>query len=412
MLEEYDHRKIAQRLDLLHLQDEAPGMVFWHPRGLVLYRLLEHAARAWCEAEGYLEVKTPQILRRPIWEASGHWQHFGGGMFRVLESGEQAGQSAMLEAAVKPVSCPGHIQIVNSRPPSYRELPIRLSELGVVHRDEPSGTLHGLLRLRQFTQDDGHVFCSEHQAEAEVERFCRALPAFYAAFGFDSMSLALSTRPAERAGHDAQWDRAEAALHAVLARLDVPYALQPGAGAFYGPKLEVLLHDRAGRPWQCGTIQFDLVMPERFDVRYVDASGERKRVVMLHRALYGSLERFLGMVLEQHGAALPAWLAPEQVVVVPVAEPHEAWAREVEHAIRAVGLRVRTDARPESLARRIAQAHQAAVPFVAVVGAREQSARTLAMRAEGEQYVLPLGAAVGLLTERCAMPRFHPLAHA
>ena len=398
-MEDNDHRKIAQRLDLLHLHEDAPGMVFWHPRGLVLYRLLEHAARACCEAQGYLEVKTPQILRKPIWQASGHWQHFGHGMFRV--------EDQSVEAAVKPVSCPGHIQIVNNRLPSYRELPIRLAELGVVHRDEPSGTLHGLLRLRQFTQDDGHVFCTDDQAEAEVERFCRALPKFYAAFGFDQLSIALSTRPAERAGSDAQWDRAESALAAVLKRLDVPYALQPGAGAFYGPKLELLLADRAGRQWQCGTIQFDLVMPERFDVRYVDASGERKRAVMLHRALYGSLERFLGMLLEHYGAALPAWLAPEQVVVIPVAEAHGAWAREVSGALAAVGLRARRDAREESLARRIAEAHQAAVPFVVVVGARELAAGTIAMRAGNEQHVLSLQDGIALLKERCALPQFH-----
>jgi len=399
MLEDNDHRKIAQRLDLLHLHEDAPGMVFWHPRGLVLYRLLEHAARACCEAQGYLEVKTPQILRKPIWQASGHWQHFGDGMFRVADQS--------VEAAVKPVSCPGHIQIVNNRLPSYRELPIRLSELGVVHRDEPSGTLHGLLRLRQFTQDDGHVFCTDEQAEAEVERFCRALPKFYAAFGFEQLSIALSTRPAERAGSEAQWDRAEAALAAVLQRLGVPYALQPGAGAFYGPKLELLLSDRAGRPWQCGTIQFDLVMPERFDVRYVDASGERKRAVMLHRALYGSLERFLGMLLEHYGAALPAWLAPEQVVVIPVADAHAAWAHEVTDALAGAGLRARCDAREESLARRIAEAHHAAAPFVAVVGAREVAARSIAMRAGHEQHVLPLQEGIALLQERCALPRFH-----
>jgi threonyl-tRNA synthetase len=312
-----------------------------------------------------------------------------------------------LEAAVKPVSCPGHIQIVNSRPPSYRELPIRLSELGVVHRDEPSGTLHGLLRLRQFTQDDGHVFCTDEQAEAEVERFCRALPKFYAAFGFEQISLALSTRPPDRAGSDAQWDRAEGALEAVLKRLGVQYTLQPGAGAFYGPKLELLLRDRAGRQWQCGTIQFDLVMPERFDVRYVDASGEKRRPVMLHRALYGSLERFLGILLEHYGTHLPPWLAPEQVVVIPVAEAHGAWAREVVDTLRAAGLRARVDAREESLARRIAETHQAAAPFVAVVGAREVAARSLAMRCGQEQHVLALADAVALLNERCAMPPFH-----
>jgi threonyl-tRNA synthetase len=250
------------------------------------------------------------------------------------------------------------------------------------------------------------VFCTDEQAEAEVERFCRALPRFYAAFGFEQMSLALSTRPADRAGADVLWDRAESALEAVLDRLDIPYALQPGAGAFYGPKLELLLSDRAGRPWQCGTIQFDLVMPERFDVRYVAASGEKKRVVMLHRALYGSLERFLGMLLEHYGAALPPWLAPEQIAVIPVAEPHAAWAREVGEALRGAGLRVRVDAREESLSRRIAEAHQAALPFVAVVGAREAAARSVAMRCGQEQHVLPLQEGLALLKQRCAPPSF------
>jgi threonyl-tRNA synthetase len=394
-----DHRKIAQRLDLLHFQEEAPGMVFWHPRGLVLYRLLEQAAREHCAAHGYLEVKTPQILRRPLWEASGHWRHFGAGMFRVDDEAH--------EAAVKPVSCPGHVQIVNRRPPSYRELPIKLSEFGVVHRDEPSGTLHGLLRLRQFTQDDGHVFCTEAQAEAEVERFCRSLPAFYAAFGFERVSLAYSTRPSDRAGSDAQWDRAEAALESVLRRIGVPYALQPGEGAFYGPKLEFVLEDRAGRKWQCGTIQFDLVMPERFDVRYVDADGERRRAVMLHRALYGSLERFLGILLEHHGAALPAWLAPEQVVVLPVAAAHAPWALEVERALRDAELRARVDAREETLSRRVAEAHAAAVPLIAVAGGREVQARAVSLRSRNEpQHTLALPDAVAELSRRCSMPRF------
>jgi threonyl-tRNA synthetase len=398
MESESDHRRIAQRLDLLHFQEEAPGMVFWHPRGLALYRVLEEAARAHCEAQSYVEVKTPQILRRPVWEASGHWQHFGAGMFRVDDDS--------CEAAVKPVSCPGHIYIAQQRPPSYRELPLRYSELGIVHRDEPSGTLHGLLRLRQFTQDDGHVFCAMEQAEAEVERFCRALPAFYAAFGFDDVSLALSTRPADRAGDDALWDRSEAVLERVLEKLDVPYALQPGQGAFYGPKLEFVLEDRAGRKWQCGTIQFDLVMPERFDVKYVDASGQKVRAVMLHRALYGSLERFMGMLLEQHGAHLPAWLAPEQVVVLPVAEMHASWAHHVVRALRNAGLRARVDARAETLARRVSDAHASAAAFIAVVGGREVESRSIALRSREEpQEQMPLEAALVALAHRCAVPR-------
>jgi threonyl-tRNA synthetase len=399
MLDENDHRALAQRLDLVHFQEEAPGMPFWHPRGLLLYRLLEEAARDELAAQGYLEVKTPQVLRRPVWEASGHWRHFAEGMFRI--------DDAACEAALKPVSCPGHVYVVKRRAPSYRDLPLRLAEFGVVHRDELGGALHGLLRLRQFTQDDGHVFCDEAGAGAEVERFCRGVRPFYAAFGFDDVSVALSTRPADRAGDDALWDRAEAELAAALDRLGEPYEVQPGAGAFYGPKLEYVLRDRKGQRWQCGTIQFDLVMPRRFDVRYVDARGERVHPVMLHRALYGSLERFLGIVLEHHGARLPAWLAPAQAVVLPVAEAQRPWAEEVAGALGAAGLRVALDARPESLARRVAEAHDDAAPFLAVVGAREAAARSVTLRGrEGPQEVLPLAAAVERLAGACARPAF------
>jgi threonyl-tRNA synthetase len=393
MIDPDDHRSLVQRLDLVHFQDDAPGMAFWHPDGLVLYRLLEEASRRHVASEGYAEVRTPQLLRKNVWELSGHWSHFAGGMFR-LDDGS-------VEAALKPVSCPGHIQIVKKRAPSYRDLPIRLAELGSVHRDEPGGTLHGLLRLRQFTQDDGHVFCSPDQAEAEVERFCRNLPAFYRAFGFEKLSIALSTRPADRAGDDASWDRAEATLKNVLDRMGVPYVLQPGQGAFYGPKIEYALEDRLGRAWQCGTIQLDLVMPVRFDVRYVDAAGDRQHPVMLHRALYGRLERFLGIVLEQHGAALPAWLAPTQVVVLPVAGGN-TFAQELARELRP--LRVRLDDRSESLAKRVAEAHDQGVPFACVVGGREADARTVALRSRDGQQVLPLADARAVLEVACRPP--------
>jgi threonyl-tRNA synthetase len=395
MIDPDDHRSLAQRLDLAHFQDDAPGMAFWHPHGLGLYRQLEEASRRHVAAEGYHEVRTPQLLRRPVWELSGHWQHFAGGMFRV--------DDGSVEAALKPVSCPGHIQIVKRGAPSYRDLPIRLAELGLVHRDEPGGTLHGLLRLRQFTQDDGHVFCTDDQAEAEVERFCRNLPGFYRAFGFDKLSIALSTRPDDRAGDDASWDRAEAALKAVLDRIGAPYTLQPGQGAFYGPKIEYALEDRLGRAWQCGTIQFDLVMPVRFDVRYVDAAGDRRPLVMLHRALYGSLERFLGVLLEHHGAALPPWLSPVQVVVLPVAGGN-AWADELARSLRGRGLRVRVDDRAETLARRIAEAHDQGVPFAAVVGSREAEARTVAVRRRDGQQVAAVDDAIATIATACAAP--------
>jgi len=388
-----DHRALIARLDLCHFEDAAPAMVFWHPRGWLLYRLLEDAARAHVLAGGYREVRTPQLLRRPVWERSGHWGKFHDAMFACGDGAD--------EAALKPVSCPGHIQLVKRDAPSWRDLPIRIAEFGLVHRDEPGGTLHGLMRLRQFTQDDGHIFCSEDQVAGEVEKFCRELPAFYRRFGFEEVSIALSLRPEHRLGEESQWGRAESMLQDIVEKLGVPYVVQPGAGAIYGPKLEFVLKDRRGRAWQCGTIQLDFVMPERFDVRYVDAGGERRRVVMLHRALFGSIERFLGVVLEHHGAALPAWLAPEQVAVVPVGPPHREAASEVARALQAVGVRARVDASDATLARRIALAHQDGVPFQIVLGDREISGGTLAIRARDAQWWAPKELAISDLAKRC-----------
>jgi threonyl-tRNA synthetase len=394
---ESDHRELAQQLDLLHFQAEAPGMVFWHPRGYVLYRALEAAARQHIRSQGYRELRTPQLMRRAVWEASGHWSHFYDGMFRV--------EDQACDAAIKPVSCPGHIYVAKKRSLSYRDLPLRLAEFGLVHRDEPGGTLHGLLRLRQFTQDDGHVFCTAEQVDDEVLRFCRGLPAFYRAFGFEHVELALSTRPAQRAGSEAAWDAAEAALRRVLSKLDIPFVVQPGEGAFYGPKLEFVLHDRHGRSWQCGTIQCDLVLPERFDLEYVTASGERAHPVMLHRALYGSLERFLGIVLEQHGSALPAWLAPLQLVVLPVSAAQHDAAAAFAARCEASGLRVELWSE-ESLARRIALSHAQAVAFAAVIGAREADGGSVTLRARDGQQVLPAAEALARLAQLCAAPSF------
>lgn len=407
-----DHRALAQRLDLCHFQDEAPGMAFWHPRGWVLYRLLEETVREHARAGGYREVRTPQVLRRPIWERSGHWGAFRGGG----GGGGAAGRGAMFafgegadEAALKPVSCPGHIQIVQRMAPSWRDLPLRIAELGLVHRDEASGTLHGLLRLRQFTQDDGHIFCAPDDAEPEVERFCRGLLAFYARFGMADVSLALSLRPPPegRLGDDAGWDRAERILADVAGRLGVPCEVQPGAGAIYGPKLEVLVRDRRGRAWQCGTIQIDFVMPQRFDLRYVDAAGERRHVAILHRALFGSLERFMGLLLERHGAELPAWLAPEQVSVIPVGAAHAERAAAVCRELAARGLRARLDADAATLARRVLRAHQDGVPFVVVIGDREVAGGTLSARAAGDgkdAWSGPGGGVIEELGRRCAVP--------
>ena len=397
MLDSNDHRAIAQRLDLFHFQEEAPGMVFWHPHGLTLHRLLEDAVRKHVAHEGYAEIRTPQILRRPVWEKSGHWQHFRDGMFTLSDEAEQA--------ALKPVSCPGHVCLFGRQTPSYRELPLRYAEFGLVHRDEPSGTLHGLLRLRQFTQDDGHIFCTKDQAVPEVVAFCRGVFPFYERFGFDRVEVVLATRPEDRAGDDASWDRAEGALREALAEVGKPYSEVPGGGAFYGPKLEFVLHDRLGRAFSCATIQFDLVMPRRFDVRYVDASGSREHPVMLHRALFGSLERFLGMLLEHHGARLPAWLCPVQVQLLPVAEAQEAFAGEVLSRLKRAGIRARLDARNETLSKRVAEAHALSVPFIAVIGEREVLARSLALRErDGVQSSVSLDSALDRLAAACASP--------
>jgi len=364
-----DHRALAARLDLCHFEDDAPGMVYWHPRGWVLYRLLENAAREHVLAGGYREVRTPQLVRRRVWQTSGHWGEFASAMFAFGDGASSA--------ALKPVSCPGHIQIVQRMAPSWRDLPLRLAEFGLVHRDEPDGALHGLMRLRQFTQDDGHIFCAPDQVAGEVERFCRELPPFYRGCGCEDVSVALSLRPDNRLGDEALWDRAERELTGVAERLGIPFEINPGGGAIYGPKLEFLLRDRRGRAWQLGTIQLDFVMPERFDVRYVDASGERRHVVMLHRALYGSIERFMGVLLEQHGAQLPAWLAPDQIAILPVAPRHEERASAL---CGELGLRARVDRSDATLARRIAMAHHDGVPFVVVIGDRELADDTLAVR--------------------------------
>ena len=393
---DHDHRKIGQELDLFDFREEAPGMAFWHPRGLAMVQALEQASRDVCRRQGYEEIRTPQLLRRVVWEASGHWQHFADAMFRA--------EDQKCDAALKPVSCPGFLLIQKRSLLSYRDLPLRRCELGVVHRDEASGALHGLLRARQFVQDDGHILCEPDQAEDEVLRFAGVLPRFYAAFGLGPPALALSLRPEHRAGDDASWDHAEGVLRRAAERLGVPFVLQPGAGAFYGPKLEWSLEDRHGRAWQCGTIQVDLVMPRSFELRYVAASGERRHPVMLHRALYGSLERFLGMLLEHHGRRLPPWLAPMQAAVLPVDEAQALAAHALRARLAEVGVRARVDV-DESLAKRIALVHGDAIPFVIVVGAREVAAAQATLRAPGEpQRVLPSEELVGDLARRCARP--------
>jgi threonyl-tRNA synthetase len=394
MLAANDHREIGRRLDLFHFQEEAAGMVFWHPRGFRTLGALQALIRRHAEADGFAEVQTPQLLRQPIWEASGHWQHFRDNMF-VLADGA---------VAAKPVSCPGHLEILRRRAPSYRDLPLRYSELGLVHRNEPSGTLHGLFRLRQFTQDDGHVFCAAEQVEAEVARFCRSLSKLYRALGFEQLEVSFASRPDERAGSDEVWDLAEDMLQKAAQSAGLLPEHAPKAGAFYGPKLEFALPDRLGRRWQCGTIQLDLVLPERFDVDYVDAAGARIRPLMLHRATLGSLERFLGIVLEEHDGRLPAWLAPDQVVVLPIEAAQHDYGKQLESELGRAGLRAVSDLRSETLARRVALAHEYGIPYVAVVGRRESEARSVSLRHAEQQRVLPVPDAVAELVAACAPP--------
>jgi threonyl-tRNA synthetase len=356
--------------------------------------LLEDHVRQRMQAEGYREVRTPQVYAQPLWERSGHWENFRENMF-LVEDGER-------HLALKPVSCPGHIELVQRMAPSYRDLPLRLGEFGLVHRSEPGGALHGLFRLRQFTQDDGHIFCAEDQVQQEVVRFARSLKDFYAGLGFDEVQVAFSSRPAQRAGGDESWDKAESWLLSAAKEAGLECLMQPGQGAFYGPKLEFVLKDRLGRAWQCGTIQLDLVLPERFDLRYVDASGARVRPVMLHRALLGSLERFIGVLLEHHGGALPAWLAPEQVVVASVGEAAQDYAERFAARLREAGCRARADIRGESLSKKIVDAHGAGAPWLVVVGNREVAASGVRLRQrDGSQKDVSWDDAVAELVAAC-----------
>jgi len=392
-----DHRLIGQRQDLFHLQEEAPGAVFWHPRGWTLLRLLEQRVRLLMEREGFQEVRTPQVLAAPIWRASGHLEHFSAGMFKLEDDG------ALF--ALKPASCPGHIQIALRAGLSYRDLPYRLGEFGLVHRNEPSGAVQGLFRLRQFTQDDGHIFCRHDQVLKEVAGFCQSLRAFYAEFGFESVEVGFSTRPESRVGSDESWDRAEQVLAQAAREAGISRVLQPGPGAFYGPKLEFSLRDRLDRAWQCGTIQLDLAMPERFGLDYVEAGGERLRPLLLHRAVFGSLERFLGILLEQHGGRLPAWLAPEQVLVAPLADGQAEYAQEVARRLRGAGLRARIDGRSESVGKKVRDAHELGVPFVIALGAREAAGRSVSIRGrEGRPSEVPLEEGVARLQDACQPP--------
>lgn len=389
-MDDNDHRVIANRMDLFHQQEEGPGMVFWHPRGFALYRLVEEYIRRRMRRVGFREIRTPQLLSRALWEKSGHWEKFGANIF-AFGTEERA-------SALKPMSCPAHVQVFNKRLRSFRDLPFRVAEFGACHRDEPSGALHGLLRTRAFVQDDAHIFCREDQVEAEVANFCALLRSVYADFGFEDISIAFATRPPVRAGTEAAWDKAEATLAAAAERAGVAYRIDPGEGAFYGPKLDFSLRDRQGRAWQCGTIQLDLVLPERLDARYADETGGKARPVMIHHAVLGSVERFIGMLLEHYEGDLPLWLAPDQIVVASIGAAQAAYADGVVARLEDAGYRAVTDIRPERLAKKIVDARDAGIPLLMAVGVREARDGTVSLRRrDGSQAVLSLDEAIASL---------------
>ncbi len=370
--EKRDHRKLGKQMDFFHFQEEAPGMVFWHDRGFTLYKVVENYIRETLKHRGYQEVLTPQVLDRKLWEKSGHWDKFGDMIF--------ATQSENREYAIKPMNCPGHVQIYNQGLKSYRDLPLKLSEFGLVHRNEPSGTLHGLMRCRRFVQDDAHIFCTREQLQAEVAKLIQLTFDVYKDFGFEDIELALSTRPEKRVGEDELWDEAELALEQAFNNQGLKYTLQPGEGAFYGPKIEFTLRDCIGRAWQCGTIQVDFSMPGRLDATYVAEDGSKNVPVMLHRAILGSLERFIGILIENYAGNLPFWLAPTQAVIMNITDKHSEYVGSVLEMLKNQGFRVISDLRNEKIGFKIREHTMAHIPYMLVAGDREVEANQLAVR--------------------------------
>lgn len=370
--EKRDHRKLGKRLDLFHMQEEAAGMVFWHPKGWTLYQVLEQYMRKVQNDNGYQEIRTPQIVDRILWEKSGHWANYADNMFIT--------ESEARDYAIKPMNCPCHVQVYNQGLKSYRELPLRLAEFGACHRNEPSGALHGIMRVRGFTQDDAHIFCTEDQMQKESADFIRLTQQVYADFGFTDIELKLSTRPEQRIGSEEQWDKAEAALKAALESAGLEYELQLGEGAFYGPKIEFSLRDCLGRVWQCGTLQLDFNLPVRLGAEFVTEDNNRAHPVMLHRAILGSFERFIGILIEHYEGAFPAWLAPTQAVIMNISEKQSEFALEVEKTLREKGFRVKTDLRNEKIGFKIREHTLQKVPFLLVVGDKEVESRQVAVR--------------------------------
>ncbi|MCW1956551.1 MAG: threonine--tRNA ligase [Roseobacter sp.] len=386
MLEEAalrDHRKLGREMDLFHMQEEAPGQIFWHPNGWTVYTTLQDYMRRQQRRGGYVEVNTPQVVDRKLWEASGHWEKYQENMFIVEVDEEHAREKAV--NALKPMNCPCHVQIFNQGLKSYRDLPLRMAEFGSCNRYEPSGALHGIMRVRGFTQDDGHIFCTEEQIESETADFINFLSMIYKDLGFESFSVKFSDRPEARAGSDAVWDKAEAALLSATRAAGIEPTLNPGEGAFYGPKLEFVLTDAIGRDWQCGTHQVDFVLPERLDANYIGKDGDKHRPVMLHRATLGSFERFIGILIEEHAGKLPFWLAPRQVVVATIVSDADDYAHEVVAALKAAGVRAEADVRNEKINYKVREHSLGKVPVILAVGHREVEERTLTVRRLGEK---------------------------
>jgi threonyl-tRNA synthetase len=396
--EKRDHRKLGREMDLFHIQEEAVGQVFWHDKGWTLYRELENYIRNKLRKADYTEVKTPILVDRTLWEKSGHWDKFREAMF-TSESEDKT-------LAIKPMNCPCHVQIFNQQTRSYRDLPLRMGEFGSCHRNEPSGALHGLMRVRGFTQDDAHIFCTEDQITSETIAFCNLLQEVYKDLGFEKVRVKFSDRPEVRAGEDATWDKAEKSLLDAVEAAKLEYVLNPGEGAFYGPKIEFVLTDAIGRDWQCGTLQVDFVLPERLDANYIGPDGDKHRPVMLHRAIFGSFERFIGILIEQYAGKFPVWLAPLQVVVATITNEVDDYAKEVVEALSKVGVRATVDVRSDKINYKVREHSLAKVPFIFAVGAREMEEKKVSIRRLGEQTqeVLALSDAVDKLKEEAHAP--------
>ena len=379
--EKRDHRKIGKEMSLFHFQEEAPGMVFWHPRGWAIYKNLESFVRNRLEKFDYQEIKTPQVVDRKLWEASGHWDKYRENMF-ITEIDEEHANDKRTNA-LKPMNCPCHVQVYNHGLKSYRDLPVRLAEFGSCHRYEASGTLHGLMRVRGFTQDDGHIFCTESQIENETKLFIELLSGMYKDLGFDNFDIKLSTRPEVRVGSDEVWDKAESALENAIQKLELPFEIVEGEGAFYGPKLDFVLTDAIGREWQCGTFQADFNLPDRLDAEYVGEDGSKHRPVMIHRAVLGSFERFIGILIENYSGKLPLWLAPEQVAIATIISEVDDYASEIEEELKSINIKVIKDLRNEKIGYKVREHSAAKVPIILALGAREKESRTVSVRRIG-----------------------------